>query len=374
MESIQFARGLFQLFAFGLFVYQLQNSIGKYISGPIVQQTSTTTFDEIKKPFIYFCQHGQFDYDTARDIGYHSNTDFTTGIVKGKDGFSWNGKDGNLSFKEVQNKIFCYDYTNVKITHSVKGDRGTWESPEIEKFKIVTYGSCLKILQTNRETTVLAIEPSALYIVDSSSINKFNMNVNKEKAYFGPVDKKYFEYKTYEVKIMIHNQNIHDGVKCLNYERIGSSYAECYGQEFKKMLLDLYGCLPPWFKTNSNLTCKDGSVIMVANETKVKIYDQLHKFVNGREMDFLELCLPPCLSMSFQLTELWKLTTRLDDAKINFRIKDEVTVHTDVYSYDIFSLVVDLESSLGLWLGLSAFSIFDTLVELFLSARRKYNH
>ena len=91
-------------------------------------------------------------------------------------------------------------------------------------------------------------------------------------------------------------------------------------------------------------------------------------------MDFLKLCLPPCLSMSFQLTELWKLTTRLDDAKINFRIKDEVTVHTDVYAYDIFSLVVDLGSSLGLWLGLSALNIFDTLVEFYTVMQRKYFH
>ena len=44
-------------------------------------------------------------------------------------------------------------------------------------------------------------------------------------------------------------------------------------------------------------------------------------------------------------------------------ILEEVTVHTDTPAYDMFNLVVDLGSALGLWLGLSAVSIFDSLVD-----------
>ena len=38
---------------------------------------------------------------------------------------------------------------------------------------------------------------------------------------------------------------------------------------------------------------------------------------------------------------------------------------TDVLAYDEFSLIVDLGSALGLWLGLSALSIFDIILEMY---------
>ena len=43
-------------------------------------------------------------------------------------------------------------------------------------------------------------------------------------------------------------------------------------------------------------------------------------------------------------------------------MNNEVQVITDAYAYDMFELVVDLGSALGLWLGLSALSIFDYFV------------
>ncbi len=38
---------------------------------------------------------------------------------------------------------------------------------------------------------------------------------------------------------------------------------------------------------------------------------------------------------------------------------NKVTVYTDVYGYDALSLIVDLGSAMGLWLGLCALSILD---------------
>ena len=59
-------------------------------------------------------------------------------------------------------------------------------------------------------------------------------------------------------------------------------------------------------------------------------------------------------------------------ANLHLITKDSVTVHTDVYGYDIFSLVVDLGSALGLWLGLSALTIVDYIIEAFTYIRSKY--
>ena len=56
---------------------------------------------------------------------------------------------------------------------------------------------------------------------------------------------------------------------------------------------------------------------------------------------------------------------RLFKSYINIKMMNEVVVHTDTFAYDVFSLVVDLGSALGLWLGLSAISIFDYMLEMY---------
>ena len=61
MERLETTRILFQLLAFGIFLFQLQNSITKYVNKPIVQQTSIKSLSEIDKPLIYVCQNGQFN-------------------------------------------------------------------------------------------------------------------------------------------------------------------------------------------------------------------------------------------------------------------------------------------------------------------------
>ena len=62
MRYLKNLRVLIQLVAFGTFVFQMQNSVRKYLDKPVVQQTSTTSLDNIKKPLLYVCQDGQFNY------------------------------------------------------------------------------------------------------------------------------------------------------------------------------------------------------------------------------------------------------------------------------------------------------------------------
>ena len=138
-------------------------------------------------------------------------------------------------------------------------------------------------------------------------------------------------------------------------------------------MLEWYKCLPPWFPRNSTLTCQMGKVIEI-NDENWAMHTQFNRFIDGLEINILKLCLPPCVTMQFKLNEVKHFTNEIDYAFVSMEIKDEIIVYTDVYAYDIFNLFVDLGSSLGLWLGLSALSIFDTLVEFYMVAKRKYYH
>ena len=46
---------LFKLFAFFIFVYQMKNSITKYVEKPVAQLVSTVKFEQIPEPLIYIC-------------------------------------------------------------------------------------------------------------------------------------------------------------------------------------------------------------------------------------------------------------------------------------------------------------------------------
>ena len=65
------------------------------------------------------------------------------------------------------------------------------------------------------------------------------------------------------------------------------------------------------------------------------------------------------------------LTNFLYNAHLDIRVEEEVAVITDVYSHDLFNLVVDFGSALGLWLGFSALSFIDYTVKFLSLAKSK---
>ena len=78
------------------------------------------------------------------------------------------------------------------------------------------------------------------------------------------------------------------------------------------------------------------------------------------------------ISAGFTLTMLLKQGFRsYDDIKLfeNFQIKVFLISNTQVYSYDILNLTVDLGGALGLWLGLSCLSILDNILDNWISMK-----
>ena len=117
------ARTIFQLLAFGIFIFQMQNSLKKYVDNPTVQQTSSKLLNDIDKPVIYVCQDAQFNYKKAQQNGYESYTDFTIGWMSNSDKITWASKFGNYTFNELTEIIFEEDYSNfVALTTDLVND------------------------------------------------------------------------------------------------------------------------------------------------------------------------------------------------------------------------------------------------------------
>ena len=81
-------------------------------------------------------------------------------------------------------------------------------------------------------------------------------------------------------------------------------------------------------------------------------------------MRVMTQCQKPCVNIVIALVKIWSKENMPKENRILFYPKtEEIIVHTAAHSYDMFNLIVDLGSSLGLWLGLSALSIFDAILE-----------
>ena len=127
-------------------------------------------------------------------------------------------------------------------------------------------------------------------------------------------------------------------------------------QEFQ----DHLGCLPPWMPNNMGEVFEQDKPVNIKDKEKyVKLIDNLLEFTSSREMDFWGKCLPPCTSMSVVMKKTDYNSNLLGRSWLNLKASNKVTVHTEVYAYDAISLIVDLGSAMGLWLGLSALSVLD---------------
>ena len=87
------------------------------------------------------------------------------------------------------------------------------------------------------------------------------------------------------------------------------------------------------------------------------------------KMESSNACKQPCQILKFKLNKITHTTNRINYGYVRCSFNDEVIVHTEVLAYDMFSLVVDLGSSLGLWLGLSAISVVGSFIDFAAFAR-----
>ena len=70
MKAIELARFMFQVLAFGIFVYQMQNSVIKYLDRPVYQIKTTRSVYKVNKPIVYVCHDPQYNINRAKEAGY----------------------------------------------------------------------------------------------------------------------------------------------------------------------------------------------------------------------------------------------------------------------------------------------------------------
>ena len=346
----------------------MKNSVLEYVERPVVQQSSMKTIDEIELPILYVCQSSQYDYTQSRQYGYLTYTDFIMGQLDNNN-LTWTGKHGNSSYEMLENILLKVNFTSYDFR--TENNVGVWKQAAHESVYTVPLGHCKKLNMTTDIMLVTTELPTNFILVDPRKDNKLRVpKMDSGSGNFGPISNNTFDGCSFELEISLHDSRIHDGITCIDYKKKGNSYGECIETKFYNYLVNAYSCLPPWFPESSNLTCEEQTAIKTIYEYPYgELNHVISRFISNNRMQLFEDCLPPCVLMHMKLLETQRLSLKAGNAVAEFKILEIIKVSTDVYAYDMFSLVVDLGSALGLWLGLSALSIFDLVVDSYKTAK-----
>ena len=109
MNNKYVIRKLFETFTIILFIIQFQQSVRKYFHHPVVEQSSRVPVGDIPIPVVYVCQANQFNYTRAKGNGYRYFTNLMAGILTNSTSISWQGKDGNQTFKDLESLLLDSD-------------------------------------------------------------------------------------------------------------------------------------------------------------------------------------------------------------------------------------------------------------------------
>ena len=357
-------RVLFQLVASLIFMYQMQQSISKYIRAPIVKELAESSLYDITKPVIYICKQDQFNTTAATQIGYDWEGHYLAGIHNnGATIFNWKGNSSGVEYDDLLKALYVANYTGVEV-QTYDEIKVAFEQVETEVKFIMPYGFCERVDSSKIEETmfVLANQNIKLIIVDlnlddgiqikDEASNHIEVDFNSNEA---------FDY-VYEVVFMVENDQMHNGKSCHNYEEIGQSYKDCLKASIEEQFLDWFGCIPPWYNSSSYNSCSQARSKKIPDITLQKrITWDIYHLLTNRPLNFSKKCLPPCRKLIVNINKVFSRTT-IQYSWVNLVLNKDVKVFTDVYSYDVFCLIVDLGSSLGLWLGLSVLSILDYII------------
>ena len=212
--------------------------------------------------------------------------------------YSWRSKYGNLTFKDLQHKIFHYDYNKSSTNNS-------------ELKFLMPYGFCLKFNKTViKKTRLFSDKKSIFMLTDPQKINNLRTNeMENSRIKYGPTTNNLFDMAAYEIQYSLYDSRIHDGKTCTDYTRIKSSYEDCILSVLKARLLKYYKCLPPWFPKQFGQTCEVDKEIEVQHEnpghlleySDEKIMYDMNELIFGRELKMLKDCLQPCLSQDVKI-------------------------------------------------------------------------
>ena len=346
LKNLEYLRISYHFAVLSIFLIQSKQSLDKYLAYPVIIQKSFTNINMIEKPDIQVCYHSFFDYEKAAEHGYSWRSKFLTGLLPNSTTPSWRGKNGNSTFQEIQHLIYEKDFSKVNV------------SKPNEPIYIFGKGFCLQVKEFGNYLIVTTKEKNLkVYLVHKSTDER--LTSDKENPYsqvkFGATSNSTFDFKAMTLVYHVKDNTIFEGTTCVDYRKQEESFGDCNYNALAAHFHDIYGCYPPWMEIGSKNICE---IDVPSNNVNAKTLDDTFKEMNslhvGIQLDIMKQCLPPCYQVHVKWNEKEHVQNWIGKAWLNiYDDTNNVPISKAVYSFDIFTLIVELGSALGLWLGIN---------------------
>ena len=354
---VEYLKRFVQTIALFIFVVQLAFALQKYFDQPLMSSPGTKTLSTLQRPIaLAVCKTSQFDYAYSEDLTYMGLNNFYHGNISNSSFWSWSGPDGNMTFDETVSTLYNSSLEHVYFKLGKENVTSKFLLPN---------GVC-RIIEGKQGRQAINFEERFDYTVtvtDPAAATHFRLSdhlMTGDKI----ENKKGFTSKvivSYRVQLKETSIETGDG-SCNEYpNEKHKSYADCVDDELEKKILPILGCMVPWISRKNQCA---GLI------PRLPIHKNLYAWLEAIILPTKagqayqsDTCPRPCTILSahsIYLRSFAKSTTQKD--KIQLFFDDEIKVERVVPAYDFGTLLVEIGSSLGLWLGLSVVGVFDVLV------------
>ena len=202
-----------------------------------------------------------------------------------------------------------------------------------------------------------------VYISDPSAAHSFQLPyslLNGEKVRL-QLSSQNIKTANYHVKLTETISEANDG-SCVGYPtQKHQSYSECVDAELREKILPALGCMVPWM---SKLDYCDGSVeILPKHEDVAQMLFDLNWRLWGGVQYKTAACPLPCTLLSAHATFQHSGTGYYHNA-LFLDFGEDIKTENILLAYDLSALLVEIGSSLGLWLG-KPYKILMSLIDIF---------
>ena len=338
------------IISFVMFCVQLRIATMNLMNPPLVDSTyeRNLTVDEL--PLITICPVNQFVYSNFRKLSYTQLKEFLKGeIWPSNDNLhsvSWGGHE-NLTFIEVLNAI--YD-ENVLSRISISPERFNSKKVYVAKF-----GYCLEISE---------FDPEYIEIYTRESKELRLMFTDKSyRSYFMPDISSHLGGKILIKPGSLNNIDVQLkkflGCDSNHKDEKRHDFQTCIDSEINSKIGKPLGCIPPWLSENNQ--CNEtypANFLKRIPEFDDEYLWPPYTFANSK---IEAKCKTSCKSTKYLALEREPMS---DDTWGAAFITFDQNVHVTekIENYSLFQYIIDVGSSLGLWLGLSVLGLHDLLV------------
>ncbi len=334
--------------------------IPKLLKVPIITSSETITIQDLPyHPIIAVCPETQHDIEKVRKLGYNLPISMMNGEQRNNTEYlSWENGD-TLKFPAMVDSIldnstlervslgFTKNFTNLtpnKILYPKFGYCLEYTNEKLEDIFVGIIDIGEELVHVN--VYITATETRTKFAYDFSSMRSSKIKIPTEK----PMT------QNFQIDVELHDDSKADE-NCDKNENY--SYKICVNSELEEMLLPRYSCIPP-FLSDSN-QCSKIKYSQFTNSDIVRNYTTPYWTLTRLQAQ--KNCKTPCIYQRYLVTEGDTTQSYTNQTFIMLEFNSEVVKYTKLPNYDLFSFLVDIGGSLGLWLGFSALSIFDLLVD-----------